>query len=84
MLVFMSVLFLLGYFFIAMEHVVKVDKAAIALLTGMALWVCYVYVAPGIVPSMREFQTLLAETTDHALLCSEGLRHMVLDFVVNL
>ncbi len=83
MLVFMSVLFLLGYFFIAMEHVVKVDKAAIALLTGMALWVCYVYVAPGIVPSMREFQTWLAETTDQALLSSEGMRHKVLDFVVN-
>lgn len=83
MLVLMSVLFLLGYFFIAMEHVVKVDKAAVALLTGMALWVCYVYVAPGIVPSMQGFQSWLAETTDQALLSSDGMRHKVLDFVVN-
>ncbi|MDE7338103.1 MAG: sodium:proton antiporter NhaD, partial [Bacteroidales bacterium] len=83
MLVLMSVLFLLGYFFIAMEHVVKVDKAATALLTGMVLWVCYVYVAPGIVPAMHDFQIWLAETTDQALLTSEGMRHKVLDFVVN-
>lgn len=83
MLVFMTVLFLLGYVCIAMEHIINVDKAAAALLTGTVLWACYAHVAPDIVPAMHDFQVWLAETADSSMLTSEGLRHKALEFVVN-
>lgn len=35
-------LFVLGYFFIAFEHTIKVNKAAIALITGVACWTVYI------------------------------------------
>jgi Na+/H+ antiporter NhaD/arsenite permease-like protein len=37
------VVFVLGYLGIAFEHVLKVNKAAIALLTGIVCWVLYVF-----------------------------------------
>jgi len=38
----MVVVFILGYTLIALEHPLKIDKAATALLLGMVLWVIYV------------------------------------------
>ncbi len=35
--------FLIGYLFIALEHTVKIDKAATALLTGTVCWVLLVF-----------------------------------------
>lgn len=35
-------LFVLGYLFIAFEHSIKVNKAAIALITGVACWTVYI------------------------------------------
>lgn len=35
-------LFVLGYLFIAFEHSIKVNKAAIALITGVACWTIYI------------------------------------------
>ena len=35
--------FLIGYFFIAFEHSIKVDKAVVALLTGTICWVLLVF-----------------------------------------
>ena len=52
MIYFMIVVFLLGYFSIAMEHTIKINKASIALLIGMLLWVVYLYLAPSIVQSV--------------------------------
>jgi Na+/H+ antiporter NhaD/arsenite permease-like protein len=48
----MILLFIAGYFFIAMEHTIKVNKASIALLIGTLLWVIYVYLAPSTVLSV--------------------------------
>ncbi len=39
----MVVVFILGYTLIALEHPIKIDKAATALLLGMVLWVIYVF-----------------------------------------
>ncbi len=36
------IIFLLGYVFIALEHVVKIDKAASALITGIICWTVFV------------------------------------------
>jgi Na+/H+ antiporter NhaD/arsenite permease-like protein len=38
----MTVIFILGYSAIALEHPIKVDKAASALITGVLLWAIYV------------------------------------------
>lgn len=42
----MVLVFIIGYIFIALEHRVRIDKAAIALLTGGALWVLYILISP--------------------------------------
>lgn len=38
--------FIIGYACIALEHVIKINKAATALLTGGALWTIYILFAP--------------------------------------
>jgi Na+/H+ antiporter NhaD/arsenite permease-like protein len=39
-------LFVIGYIFIALEHSIGVNKAAIALLTGVLCWVAWLFSAP--------------------------------------
>ena len=39
----MLVVFILGYACITIEHQLKVDKAAIALVTGVLCWTIYVF-----------------------------------------
>lgn len=51
MLTGMILLFLVGYFFIAMEHPLKINKAGTALLTGTILWVMYTYGSPQFIPT---------------------------------
>lgn len=48
MFLLMVVIFILGYTAIALEHPIKVDKAASALLTGVILWAVYALNATGI------------------------------------
>jgi Na+/H+ antiporter NhaD/arsenite permease-like protein len=45
----MVVIFVLGYAAIALEHTIRIDKAASALLTGVLCWTVYVLGAMGIV-----------------------------------
>lgn len=44
----MLVIFILGYTMIALEHPLKIDKAASALLTGTVLWAIYALNATGL------------------------------------
>ncbi|NQT78482.1 MAG: sodium:proton antiporter NhaD [Bacteroidetes bacterium] len=48
MFILMVVIFILGYTAIALEHPIKVDKAASALLTGTVLWGLYALNSTGI------------------------------------
>ena len=48
MFILMLIIFILGYTMIALEHPIKVDKAASALLTGTVLWGLYALNATGI------------------------------------
>jgi Na+/H+ antiporter NhaD/arsenite permease-like protein len=48
MFLLMVIIFILGYTAIALEHPIKVDKAASALLTGTILWGLYALNATGI------------------------------------
>ncbi|MBT8326699.1 MAG: sodium:proton antiporter NhaD [Bacteroidia bacterium] len=47
MLILIIVVFVLGYAAIALEHPLKVDKAASALITGMLCWAIYVFSMEG-------------------------------------
>ena len=55
------VVFILGYLGIAMEHNLKVNKAGIALVTGIVLWVIYIFAADYYVPAFNgeEFRHFL-------------------------
>lgn len=62
MLGVMVAVFLVGYFCIAMEHKLEVNKAATALLTGGILWALYIVTSPLVVPQMdgKAFNEFLA------------------------
>jgi Na+/H+ antiporter NhaD/arsenite permease-like protein len=51
MFILMAVVFILGYTGIALEHPLKIDKAATALLTGVLLWTIYIFGAETILPN---------------------------------
>ena len=42
MITTVSIIFLIGYVLIALEHVVKIDKAASALITGIICWTIFI------------------------------------------
>jgi NhaD family Na+/H+ antiporter len=52
------VVFLVGYLGIAIEHVVKINKAAIALVTGILCWTIYTVAAP-------DFEVAVHSLTGH-------------------
>ena len=63
MFILMVVIFVLGYTAIALEHPIKVDKAASALLTGTILWGLYALNSTGILgldlsPAWRAVQDI--------------------------
>lgn len=63
MFILMVVLFLLGYLAIALEHPIKVEKAASALLLGSILWALYALsseqvLAMGFSPSWEELKLM--------------------------
>jgi Na+/H+ antiporter NhaD/arsenite permease-like protein len=57
----MVVVFILGYTAIALEHPLKVDKAASALLTGTILWAIYILAADSILPNSDAFKEFMHE-----------------------
>jgi Na+/H+ antiporter NhaD/arsenite permease-like protein len=57
MSIFITLVFVIGYVFIAIEHKVKIDKAASALLTGVLCWLLY-YLSGH---SLEESEVLLLE-----------------------
>ena len=52
MVILMGILFLLGYILISLEHTIRINKAAIALVMSMVLWTLYIFIAPMIVPHL--------------------------------
>lgn len=68
MLTLLIVIFLIGYLFIALEHPLKINKAATALITATAAWIVYMLIAPEVVPGSRDFAFFLEENPSVALL----------------
>lgn len=75
-------IFIIGYVVIALEHPLKVDKSATALVLGMVLWVLYALFADHIVPLVEgeEFAAFLGA---NPTLASESLHKQALEFITN-
>ena len=56
-----AVIFVLGYIAIAIEHKLKIDKAASALVTGVLCWLLYFWYTPSVVGSESELMQHLGE-----------------------
>lgn len=82
MITTLIIIFLIGYIAIALEHPLKVDKSATALVLGMVLWVLYALFAEYIVP-MAEGADLAAYVASHPALAQESLHRQALDFIIN-
>ena len=65
------IIFILGYVCIALEHPLKIDKAASALVTGMLCWTIYVFSLDG--------GHDIIHTIEHGLNGSGGLYHHMFD-----
>jgi Na+/H+ antiporter NhaD/arsenite permease-like protein len=64
MFVLMAVVFVLGYTCIALEHPLKIDKAATALLTGVLLWTIYILAAETILPNSPYWRDYIYQNPD--------------------
>ena len=82
MLTTLLVLFIVGYLAIALEHPLRVDKTASALLLGMLMWVIYAMGAESVVPVVSAdcFRHFM-ET--HPGLESKSLHEQALQYVLN-
>lgn len=82
MLTLILILFVIGYLAIALEHPLKVDKTASALLLGMLLWVIYALGADQIVPAAagEHFNAFLQ---DHPELANKPLHSQALEYILN-
>ncbi len=82
MLTTLFVIFIVGYLAIALEHPLRVDKTASALLLGMLMWIIYAMGAESIVPtvSAEHFRHFI-ET--HPALADKSLAEQSLQYVLN-
>lgn len=82
MLTVLVILFVIGYLCIALEHPLKVDKTASALLLGMLMWVLYALGAESLVPQVAgaKFDDFVAAHPD---LVGKGTAHQALQYIIN-
>lgn len=76
-------LFFIGYLCIAMEHPLKIDKTATALLLGMLLWILYALGAQYIVPEI-EPEALKAYVSANPSLAGESLQWQSLQYILDI
>ncbi len=82
MITTLIVLFFIGYLAIALEHPLKVDKTATALMLGMLLWIIYALGAEYIVP-LIEPDALKAYLDSHPSLTGASLHRQALGYVTD-
>jgi len=82
MITLILVVFVIGYLAIALEHPIKVDKTASALLLGMLLWLFYTLGADQIVPvaSAEHFSRYIE---DNPSLAGKPLHTQALEYILN-
>lgn len=81
MLSLLLIIFVVGYLAIALEHPLKVDKTASALLLGMTMWVIFAFGAAALVPGAAgdKFTAFLA---DNPSLQNESLHTQALQYLL--
>ncbi len=77
------ILFFIGYLCIALEHPLKIDKTATALLLGMLLWILYALGAEYIVPAI-EGESLQAYIESHPRMLGESLHNQALNYILDI
>lgn len=82
MLTTLIVLFFIGYLGIALEHPLKIDKTAIALLLGMLMWVLYALGAEYIVPAV-EGESLAAYISGNPRIAGESAHMQALHYILD-
>lgn len=80
MIVFMIIIFLIGYVCIALEHPLKINKAASAILLSVILWTAYGFYAQSLCGSNHV--ELLAQVTNHQIIEHLGDISEVLFFLL--
>lgn len=82
MLTTLLILFIIGYLAIALEHPLRVDKTASALLLGMLMWIIYALGAESVVPviSADSFRHFL---DTHPAMAGKTLAEQSLQYVLN-
>ena len=82
MLTALVIIFVVGYLAIALEHPLKIDKTASALVLGMLMWVLYALGAADIVPKVsgEHFHRFLA---DNPSLGDASPARQALEYVLN-
>ncbi|MDE5553726.1 MAG: sodium:proton antiporter NhaD, partial [Muribaculaceae bacterium] len=82
MIVTLILLFFIGYLCIALEHPLRIDKTAIALLLGMIMWIVYALGAEWLVP-LVDSEALARYIADNPRLAGSEFAHQCLEFVLN-
>ena len=82
MITTLIVLFFIGYLAIALEHPLRVDKTATALMLGMLLWIIYALGAEYIVP-LIEGDAFKAYVDAHPMLANESLHKQACSYVTD-
>lgn len=82
MITTLIILFFIGYLCIALEHPLRIDKTAIALLLGMVMWIVYALGAEWIVP-LVDSESLSRFIAENPRLADSEFVHQCLDFVLN-
>ncbi|MBN2174314.1 MAG: sodium:proton antiporter NhaD [Bacteroidales bacterium] len=89
MFILMVVVFILGYTAIALEHPLKIDKAASAILLGVILWVIFFIGRVDILSMMNEAGEYISKSWAHYLHLegeeannSEGMLHFITEFSI--
>lgn len=75
-------IFFVGYFCIALEHPLRIDKTAIALLLGMTMWIVYALCAEWIVP-LVDSEELAHFVASNPRLATATFGEQCLDYVLN-
>lgn len=83
MITTLIILFFIGYLAIALEHPLKVDKTATALLLGMLLWIIYAIGAEYIVP-LVDSDAFNAYVASHPALKEASLHMQALSYVTDI
>ncbi|MCB2219388.1 MAG: sodium:proton antiporter NhaD [Bacteroidetes bacterium] len=89
MFILMVVVFILGYTAIALEHPLKVDKAASAILLGVILWVLFFIGRADILSMVNDAGEHISKSWAHFLHLEgqeannpEGMLHFITDFSI--